>query len=195
MKIAVHILSYKLPWAKMFVWLTSGDSPAARTWLIATAISVGLKGSKGCADWDLYCTGNPADSSQVSKISINLSKKSTNAPIFPSLVKNLLAYLIREERPKDRQLQGCHQTWIMVFLHFWVGLSLNRISTVALQGLEASRRFLPLCKDEHLDHARTSQPTPISPKSNPLSSHSWLKMLSSPDTFTMIRWIIDGRVH
>lgn len=64
MKIVVQILSYESPGARMFLWLTSGVSPAVRTWLIATAISVGLKGSKGCADWDLYCTGDPADSSQ-----------------------------------------------------------------------------------------------------------------------------------
>lgn len=180
MKIVVQILSYKLPWAKMFVWLTSGDSPAARTWLIATAISVGLKGSKGCADWDLYCTGNPADSSQVSKFSINLSKF-TNAPISPSLEKNQLSYLQREARQKDRRLQGCHQTWIVVFLHFWVGLSLYRIPIQALQGLEAPEDLASfLFKDEHLVHARTSQPTPISPKSK--FPQSWLKIPSSPDT-------------
>ena len=192
MKIVVQILSYKSPWAKMFLWLTSGVSPAARTWLIATAISVGLKGSKGCADWDLYCTGDPADSSQVSKnpkISVkfykctHISIRSKKPILLPSKKR-------KTERQTTPMLPPDMNYSVASFLSW---LSLYRILIRTLQGLEGPRRFFPLFKDEHHDHAWTSQPTPISPKSKPLSSYTvdW-KYLVHPDTFTTVGWMIGG---
>ena len=53
----------------------------------------------------------------------------------------------------------------------------------------ASRRLLPPCKGEHLEHERTSWHGPISPKGKPLDTHmlGW-KNLIHPNTPTMIGW-------
>ena len=161
MKIVVQTLSYKSSWARMFLWLTSGVSPAARTWLIATAISVGLKGSKGCADWDLYCTGDPAESSQVNNNSIHLSKNSTNAPTF--------SHLHRKERQTTPMLPPDMNYGVA---SFWVGLSLCRIPIQALQGLEGLPKIIASFQ-RWTPWPLTDQSTCIySTKSKLLSSHT-----------------------
>lgn len=185
MKIVVQTLSYKSSWARMFLWLTSGVSPAARTWLIATAISVGLKGSKGCADWDLYCTGDPAESSQVNNNSIHLSKNSTNAPTFPSLIKtNSLTFIEK----KDRRLQCCHQTWIMVLLHF----EFNSDTSIArIRG--SPEDYCLFSKMNTLTTHGSVNLHLFYQKQAPKFPHSWMKICSSPYIFTVIGWIIGGR--
>ena len=56
-------------------------------------------------------------------------------------------------------------TWIMVLLHFQVGLRICVISKFALQDLESARQLLVPFEGEQV---WTSQPTPISPKGKPM---------------------------
>ena len=86
--------------------------------------------------------------------------------------------------------------WIMVLRHFQVGLNWYVILKWALRELEGSQRLLPPFEGEHLERARTSWPTPISPKGKPLGSHmiGW-KYSFYPNTPNIIEWIIDVRVH
>lgn len=51
--------------------------------------------------------------------------------------------------------------WIMVLLHFQVGLSLNVIPKRALQELEALQKLLPPLKDERLEWVQTRWLVPI----------------------------------
>ena len=82
--------------------------------------------------------------------------------------------------------------WIMVLLHFWVGLSLYVIPEGALQELERPQQLLP--PPPFLSKVNTLWTSWPAPKGKPLGSHmvGW----KYPDTSTMIGRTIRGRrVH
>ena len=87
-----------------------------------------------------------------------------------------------KRKPKERKRTlMLSPVWIMMFLHFWVGLSLHVIPKQELQELKEPQWLLPSFKGEQHECAWTSQPTPIFPKGKlPRFSHDQLKISSSP---------------
>ena len=86
--------------------------------------------------------------------------------------------------------------WIVVLLHFWVGISVYIIPKCTIRELEAPRQLLAPFEGEHLEWAQKSWSAPFSYKGKPLGSHmvGW-NYTVHPDTPTMIGWIMGGRVH
>lgn len=95
----------------------------------------------------------------------------------------------------EKKIWCCHRRKLWCCF-IQVGLNLYVISKRTSWELEGTQRLLPRFKSEHLEHARTSQPTPISPKGKPLGSHmvGW-QYLAHPYTPTLIGSIIGGRVQ
>ena len=61
--------------------------------------------------------------------------------------------------------------WMIVLLHFWVGLSLFVISETGLMRIRGPPKMTTPFEGEHLERARTSQLAPIFPKGKPLGFH------------------------
>ena len=100
-----------------------------------------------------------------------------------------------KKKEKRKMTMMLPPAWIMVLLHFRAGLSLCVIPKRALQEYEGPWRLPPPFEDEHLEQARTSQATHISPKNKPLGSQmvGWIYPIH-PYNSTMNGYTVGDRV-